>query len=791
MEEIKIFKNNFKLLVLVLAFMLTISIGINAQAITEPEPGLIEVEFNYEPPIAVDEVYLAGEFNDWNPQGTLMEKDNGVYKVTVYLEPGEYEYKFVINGNNWQTPEDADDYAPDGFGGENAVIKVGEDNDNLEGPGTRGDGEITKELLHHNNNDHRYFNPMSDDRFSFRFQTRKEEVEEVKVHILGERDKKIETLKPFMIYDNGEYYRAVLEIDNDQFSYIFEVIDGSNSYFYGEEIGQEFDQIEPISVDVSESKIFSPPEWTNDAIFYQIFPDRFANGSSDNDPRLIELYKDVDSRYESYIPDWDQGIAVSDDPVLGPDGVVDGDNSIHPQAGYYAYYGGDLLGVEEKIPYLEDLGINTIYFNPIFKASANHRYNTAGFEYIDDSLAYYGDQEKSQEYFVELVEKLDSAGIKVILDGVFNHVGYEHWAFQDIVEHGEDSEYVDWFNIHDFPVIPLYEQSETVEPNYDAWWGYGHLPELNLNNPEVKDYIFEITEKWLDAGIDGWRLDVPMDVKGTNPDFWKEWRKFVKDYDEDIYLTGEVWENAREYLEGDEFDAVMNYRFRDAVYNFTGQASISADEFHNQMMKLFFDYPEQAVYSLQNLLGSHDTQRYLTMLEGDKDRFALSKLIQFTYPGAPMIYYGDEIAMEGGEDPDNRRTMIWEDRGYVSPDNEMRNYVSDLITMRNEYAALRKGTIRLIEINDSDIYGFLREYQDEVILVLINNSDEDKEVRIDSEQINSGYSRVGMDKTTKDNEIELGSSAYPDIYQGGNHLHIDNRLRIDIPALDGAVLKLK
>ncbi len=282
-----------------------------------------------------------------------------------------------------------------------------------------------------------------------------------------------------------------------------------------------------------------------------------------------------------------------------------------------------------------------------------------------------------------------------------------------------------------------------------------------------------------------------MDVKGTNPDFWKEWRDFVKSYDEDIYLTGEVWGNAREYLEGDEFDAVMNYRFRDAVNNFTGQGRITADEFHHQMMRLFFDYPEQAVYSLQNLLGSHDTQRYLTMLDGDKDRFALSKLLQFTYPGAPMIYYGDEIAMEGSEDPDNRRTMIWEDRGYVSPDQEMKEYVRGLIAMRNEHEALRKGTIQLVDLDDPEIYAFLREYQDDLLLVLINNSAEDKEVRIKSEQLDSSYSKVGMENTSRNNEIELSSSAYSDIYQGGNHLFINDILRVDIPALDGAVIKLK
>ncbi|MGM0420288.1 MAG: alpha amylase N-terminal ig-like domain-containing protein [Bacillota bacterium] len=773
--------------------------SISVQALTEPEPGLLEVEFSYEPPIAVDEVFLAGEFNDWNPQDTLMtdEDGDGVYTVTVYLEPGEYQYKFVIDGTNWQTPEDADDYAPDGFGGQNAVIIVGDNGEKPQEPGVKGDGEITSDMLHYNNQQHRFFNPIGSNRISIRLQTRLDDIETVEMHIYEAGTGRQEPVKevnlnPFLRFDNFEYYRSVIEPPAEKFNYMFVLEDGDSRVYYGAEgAAEEPAEAVLFESDLNNYEIFSTPSWIYDAVFYQIFPDRFANGSSDNDPQLLELYEDNETRYESYIPAWDQGIKPSDDPVPSAELVVDGDNSINPQAGYYVFYGGDLFGVENKIPYLKGLGINTIYFNPIFKASANHRYNTAGYEFIDENLAYPGEQEKSQEYFVELVDKLEDAGIKVILDGVFNHVGYEHWAFQDLVEKGEDSEYVDWFTIHDFPIIPLAEQSESVEPNYEGWWGYGHMPELNLQNPEVKEYIFEITEKWLDMGISGWRLDVPMDVKATDPDFWKEWREFVKDYDEEIYLTGEVWDNAQNYLEGDEFDGVMNYRFRDRVFKFVGQSDITAPEFHNQMMKLFFDYPEQAVFSLQNLLGSHDTRRYLTMLKGNKARFRLSMFLQFTYPGSPMIYYGDEIGMEGGEDPDNRRTMIWEDRGYVEPDEEIKDYVINLIQLRKDESALRQGSIQLIETDNDQVYGFLRDTERETLLVLLNNTEEEISLKLSESDLNPGFSKIGLDDFSEIEEIKLEKSAYRDIYQNRNHFVTSNKITVRLPALDGSIIRLR
>ncbi len=752
----------------------------------EPGPGLVEVQFTYEADEHVDEVFLSGEFNNWDPRGTEMmeEVEENVFSVTIYLEPGEYEYKFVEEGENWITPEGADDYAPDGFGGENAVVQVGEEKTLPEEPAQRGDGRISPEFFQHDREDLSYFNPLDREKVTLHFATLRDEVEEVRVHLeYPGGDKADYRMRNFLSYTTSDYYREVIELSASQFNYYFEIIDGDSVYYYGKEGDEsDLDDIDKFHADLSEKDVFTTPDWARDAIFYQIFPDRFAQGSEENNPRFIEQYRDKENRYKAYIPEWHQGIKEGDDPVLrDEEQLTDDDNSIHPEAGYYAYYGGDLIGVKEKIPYLEELGINVIYFNPIFEASAYHRYNTAGFEYIDESLVYKGDQEASRQFFAELVEELAERDIKVILDGVFNHVGYEHWAFQDIVENEEDSPYIDWFNVHDFPVRTLYEQQqEDLPPNYDGWWDFGHMPELDVSNPEVRDYIWDITEQWMDKGIAGWRLDVPTDVTQTDPRFWSDWREHVKSLDEDAYISGEIWDDASSYLQGDEFDAVMNYRFRDAVNSFVGQGRSSADEFHRDMMRLFLDYPDQSVYTLQNLLGSHDTTRYMTLVDGDRARFKLSKFLQFTYFGAPMIYYGDEIGMEGGDDPDNRRTMVWEEREYTAPDEGLREYIEDLIDMRRDCKILRRGEIDTLEADydgESEmVYAFERFLDDESVLIILNAGEEHSALEIDLENLHGR--RGDPKKVMSRGEIEK------DLRDEGK------TLQLEISELSGIVIEM-
>lgn len=754
-------------LFLLLLFLLTATIS----AFEEPQPGKIEVTFTFTPTIEAEEVFLAGQFNDWRPNHTKMEEiEEEVFQITIYLEPGTYEYKYVVEGVHWIRPPKAHDYVPDGFGGENGVIFVGLEE--LEDRGIRGDGEISLQLLFHTPEDNRYFNPLSREEISFRFMTRRQDVEEVLLHLSQGEEEKIIELDFFVTYNRFDYYRRTVELETHLLEYYFQIRDGDSTIFYGEKGAKEIQpEITPFRVDLDARDIFITPSWVQDAIFYQIFPDRFKNAVPENDPQQIELYQDIEKRYRSYISAWDEGVPPTErGPITSEDMILKGDNSIHPVAGYYVFYGGDLQGVEEKIPYLVDLGINAIYFNPIFKASANHRYNTMGYELIDDTLAIKGDQEASLEYFAYLLERLEEEGIRVILDGVFNHVGFEHWAFQDVVERGTESPYVDWFTIHSFPVLHLYEQSIEVPANYDCWWGFGHMPELNLKNKEVREYIWEITKQWMDMGIHGWRLDVPIDVMNRDPLFWEDWRAYVKELDKEAYLTGEIWGNAKDYLKGDAFDGVMNYRFKDAVYQFIGQGNYTAEDFHNQMMHLFIDYPEQAVYVLQNLVGSHDTMRYLTLLDGHKERAKLTTFLKMTYVGAPMIYYGDEIGLEGGDDPDCRRTMIWEDRGYVAPDKEMLEYYKRLIGIRRDEIALRRGWIEYVPTNREMVYGFKREYRDNQLIIFINASEEFASLNV---------------------PIDLPDGSYSDIYGEREVFVRQGNLLAPLPPFEGAIIRVE
>lgn len=693
-----------------------------------------EVRFTYKPLPGeeIDSLYLRGSFNGWG-KDEMSEGADGNWSITLDLQPGRYQYKFFSQDFAWASDgwpgdmetaregepvdPDADDYADDGFGGQNAVMVVrgGEVDADV------GDGKIDREGLRFEQDELRFFNLVPGGKLVVTFAATETDVEEVVFHY-GEEDV---TLERFATMDGKDFFRGKVSPPEDEFEYNFLVKDGEESVWYnpaGEVSGSEKD---PGIFRPRDKKVFQTPDWVRDATFYQIFPDRFYNAVEDNDPEKIELYRKPGKRYDAFIPDWDQGVPEGSPPVLrDPSELTDRSNEVKPEGGYYVFYGGDLQGIEEKIPYLKELGINAIYFNPLFESNSNHRYSTADYRYIDGNLAYKDDPEKSNEYAFKLIEKLHDHGIRVIFDAVFNHSGYEHWAFQDVVENEEESEYKDWFFIDSFPIIPLAEQSESTEPNYGAWWGYGSLPELDTENPEVRQHLFEITEKWMDPdvgeGVDGWRLDVPNEIANRDPDFWREWREHVKSIDEDAYIVGEIWEDASSYLNGNQFDAVMNYRFRDAVMDFIASGEITSQEFAEEMTRLKLDYPSQSFNSLLNLVDSHDTKRFLTAAGGDKERLKLAALLQFTLPGAPMVYYGDERGMRGGEDPDCRRTMLWTDRGYKEPDKNLQGYYETLIDLRDERIALRRGDFTQLDFKPEMVYGFERKTDEEEILVILN-----------------------------------------------------------------------
>lgn len=418
------------------------------------------------------------------------------------------------------------------------------------------------------------------------------------------------------------------------------------------------------------------PAWVGDAVFYQIFPERFANGDPANDPHNVEPWG----------------------------GLPRNDN----------FFGGDLAGIIKHLNHLQDLGITAVYLNPIFASPSNHKYNTTDYMRIDPS---FGDD----ALFRALVDECHARGIRVILDGVFNHTSVDFFAFADLRKRGERSVYRSWYNVASFPIAP------PQTPNYECWWGYGTLPKLMTSDPSVRSYIYGVTRKWMSFGIDGWRLDVANEIPH---DFWKAWRAVVKSINPDAYICAEIWDNAAAWLNGNEFDATMNYRFRTAVLNGLVSRSTTLAAMDSTLTAQRADYSPGVNHALLNLLGSHDTERVLTMAGGDTAAVRQAMLLQFTYPGAPMVYYGDEFGMMGGKDPGCRGTMVWDRDGQ---DSTMFRYVRSVIALRRSHPVWSRGNIQTLLVDDARrVYAYERTGMGVRGVVVMNDGSEPATVRIPS-----------------------------------------------------------
>ena len=426
------------------------------------------------------------------------------------------------------------------------------------------------------------------------------------------------------------------------------------------------------------------PDWVKNAVFYQIFPDRFAWSSRVNKPGLFEK--------------WDST------PTI------------------HGYKGGDLIGVFEKLDYLEDLGINAIYFNPIFQSASNHRYHTHDYYLVDPLLG-------GNDAFKTLLDAAHKRGIRIVLDGVFNHASRGFFPFNHILEDGKDSPYIDWFIIHGYPL-----NAYQGKPNYSCWWNNPALPKLNTENPIVRRYIMDIARYWVDQGIDGWRLDVPFEI--TSDGFWEEFRDVVKTANPDAYIVGEVPTEAQDWLNsGEKFDAVMNYQLTQAAVGFFGGDSfdqklaegmmglplpqaMSVETFAHRTSELLKIYPEEFAYAQLNLLDSHDMPRFLSLMNGNVDKLKLAYTFVLTYPGAPCIYYGDEIGLDGGRDPLCRKGFTWRQEDW---NVDLRNAIKETITVRHAIPALRTGSYEPIYARDG-VLAYLRRDELDTVLVVLNNS---------------------------------------------------------------------
>ena len=425
---------------------------------------------------------------------------------------------------------------------------------------------------------------------------------------------------------------------------------------------------------------FTTPEWVKDAVFYQIFPDRFARSKRVPKPSNLEPW--------------------GSPPTL------------------YGFKGGDLLGVVEHLDYLEDLGINAIYFNPIFQSAANHRYHTHDYYRVDPLLG-------GETAFRTLLEEAHRRNIRIILDGVFNHASRGFFQFHHILENQAASPYLGWFVVEDFP-LNAYQGT----PNYQCWCNLPALPEFNTDHPEVRAFIFEVARYWLDQGIDGWRLDVPFCI--DDDCFWQEFRRVVKEANPEAYIVGEIATDATRWLQGDQFDAVMNYLFTIACLGFFAGEGLNreilsapvhevllldAPAFARRVEELLAMYPREAVLAQLNLLDSHDMPRFLTLARGDEAALRLATLFQMTYPGAPCIYYGDETGMEGGPDPDCRRAFSWEESRW---NTGLRDFVKQCIALRKAHPALRRGEYTSLHA-EAGVYAYLRRLENDLLVVVLNN----------------------------------------------------------------------
>ena len=496
-----------------------------------------------------------------------------------------------------------------------------------------------------------------------------------------------------------DHFGTMISVDQPTINYVFQLTDGTATKYLNSS-GKLFDSLDtavaaPYSVEMTPK--FQTPDWAKHAVWYQIFPERFRNGEPANDPG--------DKPYEHLVK-WTANW------WKAADGEAPGDENFYKGVGnvWKRRYGGDVQGLIQALPYMKSLGITAIYLNPMFEADSMHKYDTTDYRHIDEHFGFKGDVAeawktetddpatwtwtKTDKLFLDFVAKAHAMGFKVILDGVFNHVGRSHWAFQDVLKNGKNSKYADWFDVRDWnPPIKYIAWDKGGEPSSD-----GALPVFK-KNPETglgegpKKHIFAITKRWLapdgdpSKGVDGFRLDVPGDI--PHP-FWVEWRKLVKSTKPDAYISGEIWEWAQAWLnDGDQFDAVMNYRFAIACQDFfvNQQKAITPTQFDARLNEIIYKYPLQTALDQMNLFDSHDTDRFASMFmnpdlvydatnriqdngpnyspkkpgptERAKQKQAVA--LQMCFVGAPMTYYGDENGMWSPDDPSNRQPMVWKD----------------------------------------------------------------------------------------------------------------------------------
>lgn len=657
-----------------------------------------------------------------------------------------------------------------------------------------------------------YVNPSEPERNEevvFRFRTAKDDAE----HVCLVHEKIRYEMEKAQTGEVFDYYEIKRQLGEEPFRYYFEIRSGSEVCYYNrcgvsERVVSDYDY--------AVCPGFRTPKWAKGAVMYQIFTDRFCNGAPDNDVEDREYYYIGD--YSRKVTDWNRYPATMD---------------------VREFYGGDLKGVWDKLDYLQDLGVEVLYFNPIFVSPSNHKYDIQDYDYIDPhygvivedggNILAEGDHENanatkyqkrvtdkknleaSNEFFVQFVEEVHRRGMKVILDGVFNHCGsFNKWLDRERIYEKQEGYAPGAYVSADSPYRSYFrffqEERERWPYNgsYDGWWGHDTLPKLNYeDSPKLEAYIFEIAKKWVSPpyNADGWRLDVAADLGRSNEynhEFWKKFRKVVKEANPEALILAEHYGDPSEWLEGDEWDTIMNYdAFMEPVTWFlTGMEKHSdearedlrgnADAFVNAIRHHMSNMMTPSLQVSMNELSNHDHSRFLTRTNhrvgrvqelgaeaaNENVNVAVMReavVMQMTWPGAPTVYYGDEAGVCGFTDPDNRRTYPW---GHE--DQELIAFHREMIRIHKRYQVFREGSVQMLEWREN-VLAYARTDQNQRIVVIINNSDALEEVTVPVWQAeipmrgrmrrlmysyHEGYTTEYEEYIVEDGEIVVNMGAY-------------------------------
>lgn len=507
--------------------------------------------------------------------------------------------------------------------------------------------------------------------------------------------------------DLFDYYFYSYKPPYKRCKYAFLIDDGKNEYLYGTNETYKLEKDDPRKYNlfnyfnfpfINPSDVIDTPSWVRDTVWYQIFPDRFCKG--EDKPNCLE---------------WGSV------PLKVKNSMV---------------FGGDIKGIISKLDYIRDLGITGIYFNPIFKAESTHKYDTTDYYQIDPIFG-------TNEDFKNLVKECHKRNIKIMLDCVFNHCGWYHPYWQDVIKNGKNSIYYECFNQRCEPMINFeledglpkkeFWKSKTI-PNYDTFAFTPFMPKWNTDNEKTKAHLLDVTRYWMENyDIDGWRLDVSNEV---SHDFWREFKKLVRRLNKDALILGENWDDSNPWLQGDQMDAVMNYGLQYPMAQFFGvdkyTPHVNATEFSYLINKLLVKYPKNIACNMFNLIDCHDTARVLNICGENKELMKLPFIFMFAFTGSPNIYYGTEVGLSGGNDPENRRCMIWD---IDKQDKELYNFFKKLIEIRNNHSALKEVDLKWDIIDNNGVISFIKENENEYIYVVINNSPNEHEINLDNNLI--------------------------------------------------------